>query len=418
MSTKKKKPKVLHQDYEEYLAANSHWASGTMATTRFRLAGFPSPLNLTPDWFRERMTDISPATARAERVLILSFLRWRNDVAEDDDAREEDKEPRRLGPWKLVNMKVWKEVKIPKFKGGITHDDIYKAPELLKIIHAATHPRDVAMVQVLYESAARRGEMVTLQFKDVVFQDDGTALISLTGKTGTRQVPIKESIPSLRIWMDLHPTGKGPIWLRHTRKTDKKGNLIVTPVSGVQFYAIIKALVEKAGLGRSVRRVVHMFRHTRATDFVRMDVRGTALNKLMGWTAGSHMESVYVHLAFDDVENEVKAKVFGMGEKILPPETPMKAILCPKCNTLNKAGARFCTECNAPLSLKEALEILDEQQKVAVSGFVLEEILANPEEAMFDEYIAVFGERIEKLLAPIVSKLFAKERERERKAGN
>ena len=149
-----------------------------------------------------------------------------------------------------------------------------------------------------------------------------------------------------------------------------------------------------------------------------MDVRGTALNKLMGWTPGSHMESVYVHLAFDDVENEVKAKVFGMGGKVLPPESPMKAILCPRCDTLNKAGARVCTKCNVPLSLKEALEKLDKQEKVTASGFILEEILANPEEAMFDEYIAIFGERIEKLLEPVVAKLFAKERERERKAGN
>ena len=55
---------------------------------------------------------------------------------------------------------------------------------------------------------------------------------------------------------------------------------------------------------------------------------------------------------------------------------------------------------------------------MTASGFILEQILANPEEAMFDEYIAIFGERIENLLAPIVSKLFAKERKRERKAGN
>ncbi len=113
-----------------------------------------------------------------------------------------------------------------------------------------------------------------------------------------------------------------------------------------------------------------------------------------------------------------KAKMFGLGERVLPPEVSMKAILCPRCDTLNKAGARLCNECNTPLSLREALEKLDEQQKVTASGFILEQILANPEEAMFDEYIAIFGERIENLLAPIVSKLFAKERKRERKAGN
>ena len=318
MSGKKKKPKSLHKDYEEYLAANSHWADITMKTTRFRLTGFPPPSELTPEWFRKRMTEVSPATAKAEKVLILSFLR----------SRDED-------------VKAWKKVKIPKFKGEITHDDIYKADEILKIIGACTHPRDVAMVQVLYESAARRGEMIGMQFKDVEFKDDSTALISLTGKTGTRQVPVMESVPALRDWMNLHPTGEGPIWVRHRRKKDKKGNLLVFPVSGSQFYAVIKALVEKAGLDRSVRRVVHMFRHTRATDFVRLDVRGMALNKLMGWRPGSHMEAVYVHLAFDDVENEVKAKMFGLGERVLPPEVSMKAILCPRCDTLNKAGARL-----------------------------------------------------------------------------
>lgn len=257
-----------------------------------------------------------------------------------------------------------------------------------------------------------------MRFEDVEFKDDKTALISLTGKTGTRQVPIMESVPALRDWMNLHPTGKGEIWVRHTRKKDEEGNIMFSPLTGSQLYSIVRALVKKAGLGRPVRRVVHMFRHTRATDFVRLDIRGMALKKLMGWEAKSNMEAVYVHLAFDDVENEVKAKIFGLGEQVPPPEVVMKAILCPRCDTLNKAGARLCQECGTPLTLKEALEKLDTQQRVAVSGFILEEVLANPDAVMFDEYIAVFGERIADLLQPTVAKMVAKELEkRERKAG-
>ena len=412
MSDEKKKPKSLHQDYEKYLADNSHWAAITMKTTRNRLAGFPTPLELTPAWFRKRMTEISPATAKAEKVLILSFLRWRNDLT------EKEINSWGLKPWKVVEVKVWKKVRPPKFKGEITHKDIYKADELLKIIAACTHPRDAALVQVLYESGARKSEIVGVQFADVEFKDDDEAILSLEGKTGTRQVPIMESVPALRDWMNLHPYGKGAIWLSHRRKQDEDGNLVFLPLSGSQLYGIVKALVEKAGLDRSVRRVVHMFRHTRATDFVRMDVRGTALNRLMGWKDGSHMEAIYVHLAFEDVENEVRAKVFGKGEKALPPESPMKAILCPKCDTLNSVGARLCQKCNAFLSLKDALEKLDRQPKVELSGLILQELLDNPEESFMDEYIATHGEIVEKLLQPIVNKMVAKALARERKEGH
>ncbi len=63
--------------------------------------------------------------------------------------------------------------------------------------------------------SARPGEILNLKIKDIKFSvtDDGTqyAEVRITqGKTGPRTVPLIDSLPFVKEWLEEHPMGQTP----------------------------------------------------------------------------------------------------------------------------------------------------------------------------------------------------------------
>lgn len=285
---------------------------------------FPDPDGLTASHFRKRIKQVAPSTVRAEVALAKRFLQWA-----DRDTSELDK----------------KNLKLPRVKDSVTVEDLYTADELASILKACMHTRDRAMLEVLYESAARSSELLSMTFKNTAFNDNGTATITISGKTGTRKVPLYESVASLRTWFNSHPTGEGAIWCNSKRDDKGKYNVI----SGRRLYATLQLALDRAGI-KDKKRIVHMMRHTRATELVRKGLKGQYLSQMMGWTKKSNMESVYVHLSTEDMSNEIHAKIFGLGTKEKEAKPLLESTTCPKCNTKNPQGSRICSKCSMPLS--------------------------------------------------------------------
>ena len=76
--------------------------------------------------------------------------------------------------------------------------------EILKLIEAANHPRDKAMIALLYEGGFRIGELASIKFKDIEFNKFG-GKVRVRGKTGERLVPFVFSESYLKNWMQMHP---------------------------------------------------------------------------------------------------------------------------------------------------------------------------------------------------------------------
>lgn len=57
------------------------------------------------------------------------------------------------------------------------------------MISAAKHPRDKAMIALLYEGGFRIGELASIKFKDIEFNKFG-GKVKVSGKTGERLVPL------------------------------------------------------------------------------------------------------------------------------------------------------------------------------------------------------------------------------------
>ncbi len=73
------------------------------------------------------------------------------------------------------------------------------------MVENCTCIRDKAMVMTLFESGLRVGELLTMQIKNVRFEQQG-AYLSVTGKTGDKVVFVYLSAPLLSQWVSQHPT--------------------------------------------------------------------------------------------------------------------------------------------------------------------------------------------------------------------
>jgi len=123
-------------------------------------------------------------------------------------------------------------------------EELLNEEEINKLAEQATHPRDKAFVQILYESGCRIGELLTVRIKNVNFDEYG-ATLRVTGKTGDRRVRIVASAPSLAGWLDIHPKRNdpdAPLWLSRASKT----NLL--PFNYSTANVLLRRLAGKAGI--------------------------------------------------------------------------------------------------------------------------------------------------------------------------
>jgi site-specific recombinase XerD len=122
--------------------------------------------------------------------------------------------------WLIGGEDYPKEVKWIKTtvkKEGSQHlpEELLTEEDVKKLIEAADHLRDKALVSVLYESGCRIGELASLKIKNVTFDEHG-AIIIVNGKTGSRRLRILGSTPYLSVWLNNHPlkdNPEAPLWV-------------------------------------------------------------------------------------------------------------------------------------------------------------------------------------------------------------
>ena len=92
--------------------------------------------------------------------------------------------------------------------------DLLTEEEMLKLIDYFRDPCDKALVAVLCDTGARRGEIGALNRGDIKVEH-GVWSVSVNGKTGVRNIPLIFSQVYLQEWMDKHPYKQpdAPLWI-------------------------------------------------------------------------------------------------------------------------------------------------------------------------------------------------------------
>lgn len=232
------------------------------------------------------------------------------------------------------------------------------------------------------DSSCRPHEILKLRVKDVVFKltpdKKQYAEILVNGKTGTRHIPLINSIPFVKDYLDHeHPQPGNPnapliCGLGKSLGRAVSVSLMYTVyVDNYQREYFPKLLDSPNVLSEDKQKIRELLkkpwnpyvrRHTGLTQKSFM-LKSHVLNQYAGWTQGSVMAQKYLHY-FGNESSESILEAYGMvTAKTAKSDTLLKPKQCPQCCEPNKPDSRFCAKCRMVLTYDAYNETMEKQQE-------------------------------------------------------
>lgn len=271
------------------------------------------------------------------------------------------------------------QIRLRPVADKISRESLITEDDLTRLLHACCgNQRDRAFIDCQYEAGTRPGEILSLQIRHVKFDEHG-AVISVDGKTGSRQIRLIRSVPNLSQWLNSHPMRddpEAPLWIdlgtRHYGRP-------------MTYVAARKMVQTRCGQARINKRIyLNLFRHSEATSTATY-LTEAQMRKRHGWNPASKMPSRYVHLVNADVDEAILQHHGIKKEKKAPGRMPRG---CHVCRAVNAAESATCLQCGMPLDLEAATKMAEgTRAELAEAKRQLGEVLAQTRrhEKMFAE---------------------------------
>ena len=216
--------------------------------------------------------------------------------------------------------------------------------------------RGVALIMSVFGTGCRVSELIDANVKDLEITDQ-FANLHVDGKTGKRIIPFVVGLPELQMWVNCHPCRKqgivdadAPLFV--TYNTRGHGNRRLSKESVEACFRKYKA---QAGIPDSVRCYPHAFRHRGASEDAR-HLTNAELCLKFGWSHYSDMPHRYCHTDLQELRSTL-LKSAGVDVPEIIPDTPL-IVQCPRCHTINRAGALYCDKCSLPLNAEFAADLV------------------------------------------------------------
>jgi integrase len=321
---------------------------------------------------RRKSEDVDPlhkwiGTYNTYRVHLMRFFKWLYfpDI-------EPDKRPK---PPVIQNIHQLKR----KEKSIYKPTDLWTAEDDALFLKYCPNPRDRCYHAMSRDSAARPHELLKLRIKDVVFKltsDKQYAEILINGKTGTRQIPLIDSIPYIKDWVtNHHPQAGNPNSILICG-FGKSLNRAIGEIALYKIYQVYKKVFFPKLLDdpnvppEDKRRICELLkkpwnpyvrRHSSLTEKSGI-LKEHHLRQFAGWSPGSNMHLKYIHYLGNE-SSESLLEAYG----IVPKDKQLSDVLrpkpCPNCNEPNKLDSKFCAKCRMVLTYDAYNETVEDQKQ-------------------------------------------------------
>jgi integrase/recombinase XerD len=150
-------------------------------------------------------------TYNTKREIVIRFFEWLR-FPEVGNPKERNKlSATNKEPKQIQDIPKLKRKEVSSYKPS----DMWTAEDDLLFIKWVTNKRDICYHMMSRDLSPRPHEILRLKIKDIIFQHtpDGKkqyAPVLLNGKTGSRQIPLINSIPYVKNWLDEHPSRNNP----------------------------------------------------------------------------------------------------------------------------------------------------------------------------------------------------------------
>jgi len=243
--------------------------------------------------------------------------------------------------YSTIELEKLKAIKNPK-KDAMTKcaADLLTTDELSAFIKACISDRDRAFFMTLYEGGFRVGELGTLTWNKVKFDQYG-AVVNVDFKTDKpRYIRLIMSQEYLAKWRSVYPgipDGTNLVFLNKNRK----------PLSHAQVLKQIERIRARAGIKKHI--TPHLFRHGRITDLVKEGMQESVVKQMMWGSVETRMFQTYLHLTGQDIDNEV-LRLYGIETPAKIKEHKLSPRQCTHCQTINPPISDFCFRCGFQLT--------------------------------------------------------------------
>jgi integrase/recombinase XerD len=267
--------------------------------------------------------------------------------------------------------------------------DLWTQEDDLLFLKWVTNKRDRCYHTMARDLSARPHEILNLKIKDIIFKAVDKyqyAEVLVNGKTGTRHIPLIQSIPYIKDWLSNHPSRnnpKSPLFVGLGRRSMGK-QLTVSGLYNIYKdykYVFFPRILEdetvtdedkdkiKALLAKPFNPYIR--RHSALTE-KSVKLKFNTLNQHAGWSMNSNMAQKYIHY-FGNESSESLLEAYGIVTKDKIPIDTLNPKICPNCNEGNVQDAKFCSKCKMIMSFELYTEALDTHKEKEDKLKVMEE---------------------------------------------
>jgi integrase/recombinase XerD len=321
-------------------------------------------------------------TYNSKRTVLFRFFKWlqyRNVTGDPNKRNELSVEQRK--PKCIQDIPRLKRKEISSYKPT----DLWTPQDDLLFLKYVTNKRDRCYHMMSRDLSARPHEILGLRIKDVVFKtvDGGKqyAEVLVNGKTGSRHIPLIQSIPYIKDWLSDHPSRNNPnspIFVSLSNHSNGRKRLTINGLYEIYneykkvFFPKLLSIIDpsttissedrdkiKALLDKPFNPYIR--RHTGLTE-KSTKLKAHTLKQYAGWSINSGMAEKYIHY-FGNESCESLLEAYGIVTKNNSSVDVLNPKICPNCNEGNAQDARFCSKCRMIMSYEGYQEALESQKR-------------------------------------------------------
>jgi integrase/recombinase XerD len=230
------------------------------------------------------------------------------------------------------------------------------------------------------DASARPHEILKLRIKDIVFKftpdKKQYAEILINGKTGTRHIPLFNSIPYIKDYLDHeHPQSANPnapfisgVSKSLGRPILENSLLMIYDKYKKQFFPKLLDSPsvppeDKKKISELLKKPWNLYirRHSALTEKSTI-LKEHILRQHAGWSPSSQMHLKYLHY-FGNESNDSLLEAYGIVTKDKNQLSVLRPKSCPNCNESNKPDSRFCAKCRMVLTYDAYSETLESEKE-------------------------------------------------------
>jgi integrase/recombinase XerD len=312
-----------------------------------------------------------------KRIILIRFFKWLYYPLCNPQKRNELSTKERR-PECIMDIPQLKRKEISCYK----RSDLWTQEDDLLFLKWVTNRRDRCYHTMARDLSARPHEILALKLKDLAFENvDGYqyAEVLVNGKTGSRPIPLIQSIPYVKDWILNHPSrnnSNSPIFIGLGRrsmgttltisglyqiykryKEEFFPKLLKDPTVSIEDKQKIKELLTKP-FNPYIRR------HSAITE-KSTKLKLHTLNQHCGWSMRSNMAQKYIHY-FGNESSENLLEIYGVITKDKKNSIDtLSPKICPNehCREPNAYDAKFCSKCKMIMSFEGYQEALQSHRE-------------------------------------------------------